>query len=198
MSFDNYEKYLEIIMSYIDKRFEEQAEYICCSEGCAGCCKTDVRGITYTDLEFEYLTYGFEQLDENTKTKILENLEKMFEEKSQFSCPFLLNNRCSVYKYRSLICRTFGLLITTYDEESVIPFCIHQGLNYSKVYDKKTNKISAELVEKGNYKVEPKFFPFNKTLLCNLNIVKELGIDFKGFKNFGEYLEEWYNNLKHN
>ena len=63
-------------------------------------------------------------------------------------CPFLINNECSVYKYRGIICRTFGLLSSKDDETPKVPFCAYEGLNYSNVLDTSINIISEEKFNK--------------------------------------------------
>ena len=47
------------------------------------------------------------------KTKVTSKKTKLEWKKDEadfiYECPFLINNRCCVYSYRGIICRTFGL-----------------------------------------------------------------------------------------
>ena len=62
-----------------------------------------------------------------------------------YKCPFLINNKCSVYKYRGITCRTFGLAYFTKDKIVKVPECVHQNLCYSKVF--KDNELLTEPVK---------------------------------------------------
>ena len=49
--------------------------------------------------------------------------------------PFLLDKKCSVYKYRGITCRTFGLAYKIDKKTVKVPECVHEGLCYNKVFD---------------------------------------------------------------
>lgn len=69
-----------------------------CKAGCNNCCES----ITVFEVEFDAIQ---EQI---TKHKI--NLPKpLFLQRFTKRCRFLVNNRCSIYEYRPIICRTQGL-----------------------------------------------------------------------------------------
>lgn len=145
--FDNYKKYLKFLDKHLSEYFENQKSYIFCKKGCAKCCKN--AEFPYSTLEMQYLMHGYINLDISTKEKINKNIETLKQEKSKhtgkffYSCPFLIDNVCSVYNYRGIVCRAFGLLETTQDEKTIkVPFCCHEGLNYSNVYDKTTGHIN--------------------------------------------------------
>ena len=179
-------------MDYINQKFENQKEYICCSKGCALCCKTI--GIPFSKLEFEYLIEGYNRLDDTTKNIVNNKIKKLINNEIEKECPFLINNICSVYKYRGIICRTFGLLTFSNDngkEEYNIPFCAHKGLNYANVYNSEMNKISEERVKELGYSEEPKFYALDRSLLFNLKLVKDLGLDFGESKRLIDWLKEF-------
>ena len=81
---------------------------------------------------------GFKNLPTETKIQVKNNL--MAIKKNRFSihlfykCPFLINKKCSVYKYRGLTCRTFGLAYLIDKKTVKVPECANEGLCYSKVY----------------------------------------------------------------
>ena len=50
------------------------------------------------------------------------------------ACPFLINKKCAVYKYRPIICRVHGLAYLCGENTVKVPFCTNYGKNYSSVY----------------------------------------------------------------
>lgn len=194
---EKFYQFIRVIMERINSHFEDQKEYIHCKEGCSLCCE---RGeYPCSELEFEFLKQGFTQLTPDIQQQIVENIVKLKEEKSKFSgkmfmhkCPFLIDHRCSVYPFRMIICRTFGLSYYEkgeYEEKNTlkVPFCIEQGLNYSEVYDQENKTFSTDLFKKTGYKKEP--------LTYNLSVeflVKNFGQDIMHL-DFGEFkrLLDW-------
>jgi len=134
-----YEKFLKDFDKKLKKYFEEQAEHICCKEGCAGCC--EIGDYPFTQLEMMYLMTGFQKLPKETqeivRNSMLEVKKNKVSSHMYYKCPFLVNKKCSVYKYRGITCRTFGLayLVDKKNKQVKIPECVNEGLNFSKVYD---------------------------------------------------------------
>ena len=63
-----------------------------------------------------YLTQGYIGLDANTKVLVQQNIQNILEDEKEYTgknfeyqCPFLINGECCVYKYRGLVCRTYGI-----------------------------------------------------------------------------------------
>lgn len=163
---DQYCQFIRVINSSIGEHFKNQEEFICCREGCAMCCKN--AQYPCSKKEFEFLKIGFMTLPRATQNIIVENVEKIKKDILKhkegvfnYVCPFLINDRCSVYNFRMIICRTFGLAY--YDEKDEnnenntikVPFCVHDGLNYSTVYDAKSNSLSTKKREDLSFKNEP-------------------------------------------
>ena len=157
--FADYKAYLRTISKHLDFCFENQKEYICCKKGCAHCCESGQ--YPYSSLEFNYLLLGFFQIERNEQLKVIQRIKNLKEEffktddKKNFSyrCPFLSEDKvCTVYDFRGIICRTFGLLTELNDGSYTLPFCSSLGLNYSKVYNENTKKINYDAVEKNEYK----------------------------------------------
>lgn len=187
MSMKNYEKFLGILTDDLNKMFEHQKEHLCCEEGCSLCCE---RGnFPFSKLEFDYLMEGFKTLDEDTKNVIRKNIQKIKSENlNSYTCPFLIDKKCSLYKYRGLICRTFGLLSMSVDNELTIPFCAGLGLNYSKYFDKEKQTISYNLVQSIPSKHPPRPFNINLNNLMSLDILKELDLEFGEVKRMIDWL----------
>ena len=93
--------------------------------------------------------------------KRIQDLKKEYQEcedkkKFEHRCPFLDEDGvCTVYEYRGMICRTFGLITMLDDGGCVIPFCQELGLNYSNVYDPINKRIDMEKVKKLGFKNIP-------------------------------------------
>ena len=112
---ENYITYLKFLEEKLDVFFESQKEYICCHKGCSLCCRH--AEFPYSRLEMQYLAEGFFSLDEELQNLIESRFEVLKQEKKEFKgekflydCPFLVDDACSVYEYRGVVCRTFGLL----------------------------------------------------------------------------------------
>jgi len=164
--FEKYCQFIRVINGLIKEHFEDQKEYIHCKEGCAHCCKNGE--YPCSRLEFEFLKVGFMTLPIDTQQKIVNKIVQLKAEKSIFQgkkfiheCPFLLDDKCSIYRFRMIICRTFGLAYYEQSDDpekpSTIksPFCMEQGLNYSDVFDKETKTFSKEKFLKTGNKKEP-------------------------------------------
>ena len=188
---ENYVLYLRFMEQKLNKFFEKQKPYIFCKKGCAKCCQK--AQFPYSQIEFEYLLLGARQLDMETRNIISENIGRVLAEKENFEgenfrydCPFLIDNVCSVYNYRGIICRSFGLANVGSDGKMKVPFCCFDGLNYSNVMD--GNKVSMEKFKKLGVKEEPLAFNTNYEFLTDADF--ENGFKFK----FGEKkpLIEWF------
>ncbi len=186
---EKYEKYLEIVGSYLDKYFEQQKPYIHCKEGCSFCCECGE--YPFTKLEMHYLMSGFLKLDEKTKDKIRQKISNLKEEKQKaleksekflYECPFLIDKKCSVYDYRGIICRNYGLMTMFESKEKKetfqIPYCAEEGLNYSIVFDKKRGTISKKMWEKSGIEQEPLSYNVGLNYLLDNEFTQELNIDF--------------------
>jgi len=181
-----YCQFLRVIMSRIDAHFEEQKEYIHCKEGCSLCCQNGE--YPCSESEFDFLKLGFMTLDPQIQQTIVNKILMLKAQRANFKgekfvyeCPFLIDNRCSVYKYRMIICRTFGLAY--YENEKgkntiKSPFCMENGLNYSDVYDKKSKTFSKSLYEKTGFKKEPTAFNLGRNSLMKKFGKEVMNIDF--------------------
>lgn len=157
-----YKRYLNTIDEVLKGYFEDQKEYIFCKKGCSHCCEIGI--YPYTDLEFKYLLLGFFRIPMKEQQKVIkriQDLKKEYQEcedkkKFEHRCPFLDEDGvCTVYEYRGMICRTFGLITMLDDGGCVIPFCQELGLNYSNVYDPINKRIDMEKVKKLGFKNIP-------------------------------------------
>lgn len=189
MQFENFKNFLDSIDNDLGIIFDNQKEYLCCKEGCTLCCEQG--DYPLSRLEFNYLMYGFNQLEGNKKEQIKKNYELIKDgNKDSYRCPFLINKACSLYDFRPFVCRAFGVLTNDAQGNPSYPFCTEEGLNYSRIYDKEKQHLSMELVLKNGYKVLPQFFNLSNSTLMNLPEIKDYGIEFGEAKKMIDFLEE--------
>jgi Fe-S-cluster containining protein len=98
----------------IDRRVEglveTHAEHITCTPGCCECCVN----FTVFAVEFEAIVQGLQAQQAGIA----------FDEGA--SCGFLRDGKCTIYAHRPIICRTHGLPIAFYDEQTAghsVSFC---------------------------------------------------------------------------
>ena len=178
----NYLKFLDYLTDMLNRHFQEQAPFIKCCKGCAKCCSNG--DYPFSEMEIKLLKIGFYELDDEKKQIIKNNIRQIITDKQNFTgenfrytCPFLIDDVCSVYEYRGIICRTFGLISTKKDSKMQVPFCVHEGLNYSNVLDKNTGMLSEELLKEQGITVEPVAYNIHYSFLTSDKI--EDAYDFK-------------------
>lgn len=194
----NYEKYLAFIMPKIEKFFDEQAPYIFCQKGCAKCCKN--AEFPFSALEISYLFEGIDKLDTDIQNIITNKVKQINAQKDNFNgekflydCPFLIDDVCSVYDYRGLVCRTFGLIAAKAGKDDAeLPFCYEENLNYSNVVDFEKNVISKEKCENSGYEIEPQGYNVSYEFLTSERMEKEFGINFGDKKP----LIDWFDDIR--
>lgn len=180
---ENYINYLKFIEEKLNKFFESQKPFICCKKGCGKCCKNAI--FPYSAIEMRYLMSGMFFLTDEDQEIIAQNVERILKAREEFKgdefrydCPFLLNDECSVYSYRGVICRAFGLMTINKDKSIKVPFCCFDGLNYSNVVDFETSKVSPEKHKALGCEEEPTGFNVSYEFLTNPEFEKEFGFDF--------------------
>ncbi len=161
--FKNYESFIQKFDSALKLICESQKKYICCKKGCTNCCtKGDY---PFSRIEFSFLTHGFINLDDDKKHIVQNNIKELLQQKLNFKgqrfehkCPFLIDDECCVYKYRGIICRTFG--VCYYDDKEGyvrLPDCVFAGLNYSEYFDKENNILKINDVPMVNLRIDRVF-----------------------------------------
>lgn len=117
------------MVSKIEDYFEEHKEFICCKAGCSACCEKGDYPVT--EEELKVLMTGYSNLNNESKIRVQENIKTM---ERGGACPFLLDKLCSIYPYRPMICRIYGLAYLTKNNIVKVPYCANEGKNYSQVY----------------------------------------------------------------
>ncbi len=124
-----YSEFLEVFDKQLGIYLQEHKKYIFCKKGCAACCEKG--DYPLSQIELEYLMLGYSKLDNSIK-KILQKNFSIIQRGGV--CPFLVNNECSVYDYRPIICRVHGLAYLNNQGKVVVPYCVNEGKNYTGVY----------------------------------------------------------------
>lgn len=175
-----YPKFLKELDKKLAKYFREQSDHICCKEGCSGCC--EIGDYPFTQLEMMYLMSGYKKLPVQLQSEIRNNLLQIKNRRVSthlfYRCPFLINNRCSVYEYRGITCRTFGLAYLTKDKIVKIPECVHDGLCYSKVF------------KDGIFEIEPIKEDLSLLEITDGKLAKQYKLDF----GVSRSLIDWFPN----
>lgn len=191
---EKYAAYLNMISEKIEKFFKKQQPYIFCKKGCSKCCEN--AQYPFSEIEYKYLMSGYHTLPYTKQEQIHKNILNVLNEKHNtkekpftYKCPFLINNECSVYKYRGIICRTFGLLVAD-NGGSDVPFCALDGLNYSNVYDSKKHLISSAMFNELGIKEEPLAFNIQYNFLTSAEFANGYGFEFGKTKP----LIDWFEN----
>lgn len=155
-----YEKFLEEFDKRLESYFESQKPYIKCQKGCTKCC--EIGEYPYSRLEAEYLMRAFIRLPKDVKDVIRTNINKLKKDKKNskaerflYKCPFLVNDLCALYKYRGIVCRTYGLAYLDDETENVmLPECVNDGLNYSNAFNQSDSSISIVNIIKEQLKID--------------------------------------------
>lgn len=191
---ENFEKFLDMLDKKLEQFFLSQQPYIFCKKGCAKCCQN--AQFPFSEIEFKYARQGYEKLSKNAQNIIKNNIKKILEKKNNtnmdnftYTCPFLINNECSIYKYRGIVCRTFGLLHIEAQNGSDVPFCALEGLNYSNVFDPATKKFSPAMFKTLDTEIEPVAFNLKYDFLTDEEFAKGYGFKFGKVKPLIDWIE---------
>jgi len=134
---DDYKTFIKSLDDKLSTYFERDKDKICCCKGCSACCKNADFPLSF--MEMKYLMQGFLRLDKLTHDKVRNNIKNVISsDEKNYTCPFLIDDLCSVYEYRPIICRVHGLAWMRSDGIVNLPDCAKNGLNYSKNFDGKT------------------------------------------------------------
>jgi Fe-S-cluster containining protein len=121
---------------FFDKVAEKNAAKMECKKGCSQCCMTD---ISVFDIEADRIReYVKNQITDNEKKH---QLKSIWESKPEAgACHFLVENQCSIYEVRPVICRTQGLPLFL-STENVLDFC---PLNFKDGNPEKSDWLNLE------------------------------------------------------
>jgi len=101
------------------------SNHLVCRAGCSGCCH---HHLSVFAVEAQEARTAIESLPDPIRDRVEEQAREVIKREAQgspVSCPLLIDDRCSIYQSRPLICRTQGLplLIEAEDGEQEVDFC---------------------------------------------------------------------------
>ena len=101
------------------------SKHLVCRAGCSGCCH---HHLSVFPVEAEETRAAIEALPAPIRDRVEEQAREVLKREAQarpVSCPLLVDDRCSIYQSRPLICRTQGLplLMEAEDGEQEVDFC---------------------------------------------------------------------------
>jgi len=112
----NYHSLLRRIEQHCGKITETFAEEITCRAGCSACC----RHLTLFPVEAANLVKAVDGLPAEIRSLLAGRVQW----RESGSCPLLLDDRCTVYSARPVICRTHGLpLLTEFEGNRTVDCC---------------------------------------------------------------------------
>lgn len=108
------------VQAHFDRAMARQGEAMQCKAGCSSCCKG---GLTVFGIEASKIQGALQELGKSApalrKTVRRQGQRALADAQSNDTCPLLVDDRCTVYEQRPLICRSHGLPILS--EESTEP-----------------------------------------------------------------------------
>ncbi len=125
MSLELYQQLIEGVDDLTSQLNERYQAHLQCGAGCSGCCH---HHLSVFAVEAAVLTEAIQALPEVIQERIRQQAVEVQAREAKgepVACPLLVDNLCSVYESRPLICRTQGLplLYEADDGAQEIDFC---------------------------------------------------------------------------
>ena len=92
------------------------AQQLSCRQGCSGCCH---QHLGVFRVEAEAVSHAVAELPADTRQHIQQQARDVLEG-TRSACPLLLDDSCSIYASRPVICRTHGYPLHYQEEEGEI------------------------------------------------------------------------------
>ncbi len=86
--------------------WKKQNKHVACIKGCSNCCKTH-KDVPVYPLELVGISWYVTEKISGAEREALK--KQLKEHNKDSSCPFLLNDNCSVYAMRPIACRQFNV-----------------------------------------------------------------------------------------
>ncbi|MBN2486725.1 MAG: YkgJ family cysteine cluster protein [Bacteroidales bacterium] len=162
-----YKKLRNEIDSKCQRLWNIHRAHMKCKEGCSQCCQA----FRILPVEFHYISLML-------KNKNIA-INKDF---GSSQCKFLVNNRCSIYEHRPVICRTHGFPLTRLNEEAgayEVSFCELNFEGFKLEKFNKNNVFPEDVYNSKLYMLNKKFIgqlhetPYDSIQLLELNNVGE-------------------------
>lgn len=120
-----YKKFIEQVDQLSAKLQARYSKHLVCRAGCSRCCH---HHLSVFAVEAEEARAAIDALPAPVRARVEEQAGEAIKREARgepVACPLLVEDRCSIYKSRPLICRTqgFPLLIEAEDGEQEVDFC---------------------------------------------------------------------------
>jgi Fe-S-cluster containining protein len=121
----SYQKFIEQVDRITAKLQARYSKHLVCRAGCSGCCH---HHLSVFAVEAEESRAAIEALPSPIRARVEEQAREVIKREDRgepVACPLLVDDRCSIYESRPLICRTQGLplLMEAEDGEREVDFC---------------------------------------------------------------------------
>lgn len=121
----SYKNFIKQVDASVAELQAHYSKHLICKAGCSGCCH---HHLSVFAVEAETARAAIEALPADLRVRVEEQAHKVVERDQQgqpVACPLLVDDRCSIYESRPLICRTQGLplLVEAEDGEQEVDFC---------------------------------------------------------------------------
>src|SRR5215467_1438567 len=128
----SYREFIEHVDRLTAKLQARYSKHLVCRAGCSGCCR---HHLSVFAVEAEEARAAIESLPPPIRVRVEEQAREVINREAQgerVACPLLVDDRCSIYQSRPLICRTQGLplLMESEDGEPEVDFC---PLNFTEI-----------------------------------------------------------------
>jgi len=113
---------VDLLIAKLQARY---SKHLVCRAGCAGCCH---HHLSVFAVEAEEARAAIDTLPAPIRARVEEQAREVIKLEARgerVACPLLVDDRCSIYESRPVICRTQGLplLIEAEDGEREVDFC---------------------------------------------------------------------------
>ena len=116
-----YQQFLQHINDLSERLHTHYAQHLVCRAGCSGCCH---HHLSVFKIEANAIAEAVAALPEEMRQRVTEQARQMTDDEA-VACPLLVNDRCSIYAARPIICRTQGLPLLLEAENGTpeVDFC---------------------------------------------------------------------------
>jgi uncharacterized protein len=125
MSSKHYQQLIQQVEKLTGKLNERYRTHLQCRAECSGCCH---HHLSVFPVEAATITSAIQALPQATRERIHQQAEAVKKSEARLEnvvCPLLVDDHCSIYEARPLICRTQGLplLFEAEDGQQEVDFC---------------------------------------------------------------------------
>ncbi len=110
-SFADYRRLLKKVDGFFSRVAGRYPDEVNCGPGCIDCCRA---ALTLLPVEIAFLAEAVGRLDTGELAALRENISNL--DPKAGLCPAIHRDRCLLYQFRPIICRTQGLVWEAWDE----------------------------------------------------------------------------------